>query len=198
MFVQSMKSLWIVRQDLSCYVFSFVHAISTEVCVCVCVCVWRHFSLLVEQVFFCSIAWLIFGHTWLTSPSKMTSLWNWLLFILIERDKIKRVCVTLNEGYLTAANRGSKIYTYFKSKYNISAFNEKTNFFVCRFYYFLRLQMYEAIAAIFWQSARKTMYFLGEVDLMFGFDWYLSGPTDRWGISTCSRIYHLKLSYIKF
>ena len=63
---------------------------------------------------------------------------------------------------------------------------------------FLRLQMYEAIAAIFWQSARKTMYFLGEVDLMFGFDWYLSGPTDRWGISTCSRIYHLKLSYLKF
>ena len=35
------------------------------------------------------------------------------------------MCVTLNEGYFRAANRGSKD---FQSKYNISAFNEKTNF----------------------------------------------------------------------
>ena len=45
-------------------------------------------------------------------------------------------------------------YTDFKSKYNISAFNEKTNFLVCLFYcFFLRRQIYEFIAAIFWQSA---------------------------------------------
>ena len=37
--------------------------------------------------------------------------------------------VTLNERYLRAANRGSKTYTDFQSKYNISAFNEKANFF---------------------------------------------------------------------
>ena len=48
-------------------------------------------------------------NTWLASLSKMTSsLWNWLLFSLIQRDKVKWACVTLNEGYLRAANRGSK------------------------------------------------------------------------------------------
>ena len=49
----------------------------------------------------------------------------------------------------------AKTCTDYKSKYNISALNEKTNFFlVCLFYcFFLRLQIYEAIAAIFWQSA---------------------------------------------
>ena len=37
-----------------------------------------------------------------------SSLWNWLLFTLIHRDKVKWVCATLNEGYLRAGNRGSK------------------------------------------------------------------------------------------
>ena len=48
----------------------------------------------------------------------------------------------------------AKTYTDFKSKFNLSAFNEKTEFFwsVC-FTVFFRLQIYEAIAAIFWQSA---------------------------------------------
>ena len=44
------------------------------------------------------------------------------------------VCVTLNEDYLRAANRGSKNFvsknTDFESKYNRSDFNEKTSF-VC-------------------------------------------------------------------
>ena len=117
-----MKILWIVRQDLSCYVFfissswfllrpndvtstfcSFVHAISTELHA------WRHFSLLVER-FFCSFAWLSFwSHlTYLPLSKMISSLWNWLLFTLIQRDKVKWVCVTLNEGYLRSANRGSK------------------------------------------------------------------------------------------
>ena len=30
------------------------------------------------------------------------------LLTLIQRDKVKWVCVTLNKGYLVAANRGSK------------------------------------------------------------------------------------------
>ena len=37
--------------------------------------------------------------------SKMTSwLWNWFF---LQRDKVKWMCVTLNEGYLRAAKRGS-------------------------------------------------------------------------------------------
>ena len=68
------------------------------------------------------------------------------------------VCVTLNEGYLRAVNRGSKnLYGFSIKIYNI-AFNEKTNFFGLSFYCFLRLQIYGAIAAIFWQSASYVIY----------------------------------------
>ena len=64
------------------------------------------------------------------------------------------MCVTLNEGYLRSANRGSNnLYRFFLSKYNRSAFNEKTNFFGLSFLLFFRLPIYESIAAIFWQSA---------------------------------------------
>ena len=43
----------------------------------------------------------------LTSLSKMTSwLWNWLLFILIQRDKVKWMFVTPIDGYLRAPNGG--------------------------------------------------------------------------------------------
>ena len=47
----------------------------------------------------------------------------------------------------------AKTYTDFESKYNISAFNEDDFFWSVFFTLFLRLQIYEAIAAIFWQSA---------------------------------------------
>ena len=44
-------------------------------------------------------------------------------------------------------------YTDFKSKYNRSTFNEKTNFFGLSFLlFFFGLPIYEPIAAIFWQS----------------------------------------------
>ena len=48
------------------------------------------------------------------------------------------VCVTLNEGYLRAANRGSKnLYRFFNQNiYNISAFNKTTNFFGLSFLLF--------------------------------------------------------------
>ena len=92
------KILWIVRQDLSCFCLlyrrqdfcynhmksqplfcSFVHAILTGMRG------WPHFSLSGERIF-CSFAWLNFGHTWVTSLSKMTSsLWNWLFFIYSKR-----------------------------------------------------------------------------------------------------------------
>ena len=88
--------------DVTATFCSFVHAISTELHA------WRLFWLLLERVFFVHSRDKIFGHTWLTSLSEMTSsLWNWLLFALIQRDKVKWVCVTLNEGYLRSANRGS-------------------------------------------------------------------------------------------
>ena len=49
--------------------------------------------------------------------SKMTSsLWSWFLFTLIQRDKFKWVCVTLNEGYLRSANRGSNNLYRFLTK----------------------------------------------------------------------------------
>ena len=70
--------------------------------------------IFVERVFFYSIAWFNFwSHltylthkndfelwNWLTLNFEIShSLWNWLLFTLIQRDKVKWVCVTLNEGY---------------------------------------------------------------------------------------------------
>ena len=156
--------LSIVFQDLSCYVFYFVVMIFVTT-------IWRHSHFLFIRS--CNFNWIacvtsffalsgasffvhardkIFGHTWLTSLSKMTSsIWNWLLFTLIQRDKVKWVCVTLNEGYLRSANRGSN---------NIQIFNQnitdqpsmKRRFFWCLFYCF-RLPINESIAAIFWQSA---------------------------------------------
>ena len=76
-------------------------------------CVTSFFALSRASFLFLRVI-KIFGHTWLTSLSKMTSsIWNWLLFTLIERDKVKWVCVTLNEGYLRSANRGSNnIYRF--------------------------------------------------------------------------------------
>ena len=46
------------------------------------------------------------------------------------------VYVTLNEGYLRAANRCIKKLYVFLIIYNISAFNEKTNFFGLSFLLF--------------------------------------------------------------
>ena len=47
----------------------------------------------------------------------------------------------------------AKSYLDFYSKFNISAFNEKANFFRLSLTVFWRLQIYKAIAAIFWQSS---------------------------------------------
>ena len=44
-----------------------------------------------------------------------------IFFTLNQRDKVKWVCVTLNEGYLRVANRGSKnVYKFLFKKYHIS------------------------------------------------------------------------------
>ena len=40
----------------------------------------------------------------------------------------------------------------------MSAFNEKTIFLICFFTVFFRMQIYEAIAAIFWQSASYVVF----------------------------------------
>ena len=62
------------------------------------------------------------------------------------------MCVTLNEGYLRAANRGSKNIQILNQNIASQPSMEKLKFWSF-FYCFLRLQIYEAIAAIFWQSA---------------------------------------------
>ena len=66
------------------------------------------------------------------------------------------MCVTLNEGYLRAANRGSKTYADFKSKYNIAAFNEKVNFFGLFFSVFLNCR-----------STKLLRLFSGKLPVMF-------------------------------
>ena len=84
-----------------------------------------------------------------------SSLWNWLFFALIWRDKVNWVIVTLIEGYLRAANSNCNKLYRFLSNTNTSALNEKNTFVFWSvfFTFLLRLQIYEAIAAIFWQFA---------------------------------------------
>ena len=79
---------------------SFVHAISTEIRV------WPHLSILVERGFlFIQVINLV---TRYLPHSKMTSsLWNWLFFTLIQRDKVTWVYITLIGGSSRAANRSS-------------------------------------------------------------------------------------------
>ena len=121
--------------------------------------VWRHFSLSVERVF-CSFAWLNFwSHlTYLTLKNDFLTL-KFFLFTLIQRDKIKWVCVTLNEGYLRAADRGSRNF-YQNIIYQPSM---KRRFFSLSFLLFLRLQICEAIAAVFWQSASYVFSYFHSV-----------------------------------
>ena len=73
---------------------------------------WKFFELYVRTcpaMFFLFIRVIKFLVTLDLPHSKMTSsLLNWLLFTLIQKDKVKWVCVTLNEDYWRAANRGSK------------------------------------------------------------------------------------------
>ena len=68
------------------------------------------------------------------------------------------MCVTLNEGYLRAANRGSKNFTDFYSKYNISAFNEKTTFLVCLLLFFWDCRSTKQSAAIFSKPASYVFF----------------------------------------
>ena len=113
------STLWIVFQDLSCYVFFYFvvmifvttiwrrsHFLFSRSCNFNWIaCVTSFFALSGE--FFCSCAWLNFwSHlTYLTLKNDFLTLK--LTFTLIQRDKVKWVCVTLNEGYLRSANRGS-------------------------------------------------------------------------------------------
>ena len=52
----------------------------------------------------------------------------------------------------------------------MKAFNEKTNIFGLSFLlFFYRLQIYEAIAAIFWQSASYVYWFAANLWTRFSF-----------------------------
>ena len=96
----------------------FVHAISTEVRA------WRHFLLLVDRVF-CSFDFYLLLFTFI-----------WLLFTLIQRDKVKWACVTLNEGWSRAANRGSNNLYRFLIKILYISLQWKDDFFGLPFYCF--------------------------------------------------------------
>ena len=58
--------------------------------------------------------------------------------------------VTLNEGYLRAAKRQQKLIQIFNQNLTYQPSMKRRFLLVC-LYCFLRLQIYEAIAAIFWQ-----------------------------------------------
>ena len=94
----------------------------------------------------------------LPHSQKWLPLWNCILFTLIQRAKVKWLCITLNEGYLGGANRGSKnLYRFFKSKCNVWAFNEKTNFFGLSFLLFF----------LYCRSTKLLRLFSGILPAMF-------------------------------
>ena len=66
---------------------------------------------------------------------------------------VKWVCVTLNEGYLRSANKGSNNLQIFNQNRADQPSMKRRIFLVCLFYCFFRRPIYESIAAIFWQSA---------------------------------------------
>ena len=72
------------------------------------------------------------------------------------------MCVTLNEGYLRSANRGSNNFIQiFNQNITYQPSMKKRIFLVCLFYcFFFRLPIYESIAAIFWQSASYVLFFV--------------------------------------
>ena len=57
------------------------------------------------------------------------------------------MCATLNEGYLRAANRGSKNIQIFNQNITYQPSMKRQMVSVSFFYCFLRLQVYKAIAA---------------------------------------------------
>ena len=119
-FVNSMKIFWILRQDLSCYVFYFVvkmfvtttwrhnhfwsafwsivHVISTELRA------WRHLSLLLERVFN-SFAWICFWSHMTYLAFKINFLTLKVTFLILRSMRKSQVSVYCsNSGYLRAAN----------------------------------------------------------------------------------------------
>ena len=69
-------------------------------------------------------------------------------------------CVTLNEGYLRSANRGSNIlYRFFNQNITDQPSMKRRVFWSVFFTVFFRLPIYESIAAIFWQSASYVLGF---------------------------------------
>ena len=69
--------------------------------------------------------------------------------------------ITLSEGYFRAANRGSIYLSRFLIKIQHPILNLKNKekcFCGLSFLLFFRLQIYEAIADFFWQSASYVMF----------------------------------------
>ena len=134
-----MKIHWIGGQDLSCYVFLFRrqyfccnHMTRQPLHICFLfirscnfnwsACVTSFFALSGASFLFLRVINFLVTRDLPHSQKMTSSLWNWLLFTLIQRVKVKWVCVTLIEGYLRGTNRGSKnifglfFYTVFFSR----------------------------------------------------------------------------------
>ena len=93
-----------------------------------------------------------------------SSVWNWLLFTLIQRDKVKWVCVTLNEGYLRSANRGSNNLYRFLIKIKQISLQWKDEFFWSVFF------------TVFFETADLRIYcgyFLAICQLCYWFCFFL-------------------------
>ena len=96
--------------DVTATFCSFIHGAWTKLHA------FCYLLLLVERVF-CSFAWFIFW-SHLTYPTLKKDFLTLKLtfFTLTQRDKLKWVCVTLNEGYLTSANNSSSNFYRFLIK----------------------------------------------------------------------------------
>ena len=78
--------------------FVFICSYSFNWIACVNITLYRN-------CFFFSIAWSnVWSHVTYLLSKRTSSLWNWLFFILFQRDKVKWVCAALTEGYARAAN----------------------------------------------------------------------------------------------
>ena len=114
-----------------------------------------------------------------------SSLWNWLLFTFIQRDKVKWVCVTLNEGYQRAANRGRKnLYGFFNQNKNISALNEKKNFFGLSFYCFFETADLRSYCGYFLAICQLCLLFHTKSPKIRSFhaifkNWYLEAQVEE-------------------
>ena len=120
-----------------------------------------------------------------------SSLWNWLLFTLIQRDKVKWVCVTLNEGYLISANRGSNNSFRILIKTKQISLQWKDEFVGQSFLLFLDCRP----TAVFWQSASYVQSFCADQCIHCRECWVVSLKLPSRGENRTKKNFFLNLVY---